>query len=209
MGRNLTYSEDEALAGCDELAAIGVKVSAISLRQVLGGGGSLTTMQQFVEKWREMRSVGQDQVVAEIPDVVNAAFRSMWGLALREANRSFQRFMEQCNSSVEDFRKETEACSAYAVSLERENERLNDDVQGLQETNANLRGQLEGMVGEIERCGTRLREQEALFNPVREELASVKERLALLTTKQNPPKRPATKKPSHKASPQSANQGEH
>lgn len=194
MGRKLTYSEDEALAKCDELAAIGVKVTAIALRQALGGAGSLTTMQQFVDRWREMRSVGQDQVMTEIPDVVNSGFRSVWGLALREANKSFQRFMEQCNSSVEDFRKETEACSAYAISLERENERLSADVQGLQEANANLRGQMEGMLGEIERCGTRLKEQELLLNSARDELASSKERLAILTTKQSASKRPSPKK---------------
>lgn len=128
MGRDSLFTEAEVFAKADELVALGIPVSALSLWRALGSRGSMSTMQGHSDNWNARKADERELNIPDMPDAVILEFNSVWLLAHKEANKTAQKVVSQCSALIESSQKEADEYRNFAVGVERENGQLKDEI---------------------------------------------------------------------------------
>lgn len=121
MGRNATFSEEEAFSAARQLVAAGKDVSAKSLRGVLRTG-SYSTLQSFVDAWRSQTHSVTSIMSAEVPEAVRHVQELVWREAVAIAAREVERVRLGANEETKLLRSDLDDALTTVAELEAENE---------------------------------------------------------------------------------------
>ena len=119
MGRKAKFTQEQAFAAADAMAAEGRDISPAELLNRLGGG-SFTTLYRYLDAWRKGQTETAPVVVMAMPPAVRQALDQAWQVATSEAFREVARVREElARETAQAQRQFTEALAAMGV-LEQE-----------------------------------------------------------------------------------------
>lgn len=125
--------------------------------------------------------------------------------AVKQEAEELRNLADSLEEEREQLKAEVDSLKAECVELKTRNETLNDVIKEAREAqqssanaereqaeeNATLRGRMEQLIDSARAYETQIRERDALLNAVNTDLSALRERHALLTSRESPPKRAA------------------
>jgi chromosome segregation ATPase len=171
MARRAVVERDELMETANRLAAEGKPVTALSLKEALGGG-SFNTIYKYLGEWEASRPKSAPTGSVEMPESVLNAFMSTWRVASMEAARETAAVKERAAEEVkaaqgkfsealeaiqkleaqsEEDAAEIEALKAKVQELEQTVGQLSNDNAAVKATSEQLRHQVKSQQSELDR----------------------------------------------------------
>ena len=159
MARRAVIEQEELFDAANKLAADGKQVTALNLRDALGGG-SLTTIYKYLSAWESNRPKNAAVTnTAEIPEQVQNAFANTWKIAALEASREVMAVREKAAEEVKAAQGQFEGALEAIQRLEADTER---DTATIEE--------LRARVSELEQSVSGLSQEKAAANAKADQL---------------------------------------
>jgi chromosome segregation ATPase len=159
MARRAVIEQEELFDAANKLAADGKQVTALNLRDALGGG-SLTTIYKYLSAWESNRPKNATVTnTAEIPEQVQNAFANTWRIAALEASREVMAVKEKAAEEVKAAQGQFEGALEAIQRLESDTER---DTATIEE--------LRARVSELEQSVSSLSQEKAAANAKADQL---------------------------------------
>lgn len=134
--------QDEFNETAERLKAEGKKVSAVSMRQALGGG-SYDTIYKYLEIWESRRPAAVIKVEPQvIPTSVQTGFANAWRLATEEAAAEIQAIKEKCAEEVNGALAQFHGALEAIAQIENERKAEAEAMEGLHKLIAELRAEV-------------------------------------------------------------------
>lgn len=179
MARRPQLDREEVFEAANRLTLEGKKVTALALRDALGG--SLTTIYKYLAEWEAGRqAVRGATATAEIPPAVQNALSAVWRSLALEAEREIAEAKEQAAqeiraaqerfsdavASIEDIEKERDATNeqievltTQVAELQAQMQKLSHDLTTQTAAASELRNQVKSQQAELERLHAELAEE--------------------------------------------------
>lgn len=127
MARRAVIEKEELFEVANSMVAEGKPVTALNLKDALGGG-SLTTIYKYLADWESSReTVSASANGTEVPDAVQNAFLSTWRVAANEAAKQVAAVKEKAAEEVRAAQRKFEEALRAIQKLESDSEQ--DGVQ--------------------------------------------------------------------------------
>jgi hypothetical protein len=168
MSRRPVVFQDELFAVADRLVSEGRDVTALLLREELGGG-SLTTIYKYLTLWQEARWVPPAQPGAEIPEAVLAGFVNAWRFSKQQAASEFDALKEKAKKEVTAAERQFQESLESVAKLEKEAEADSLVIEGLNNKVGSLQEQLQSLQMELAVSKAMAQQQAEELVRVREE----------------------------------------
>lgn len=159
MARRAVIEREELFEAANKLAAEGKQVTALVLKDLLGGG-SFNTIYKYLAEWESNRPKNAPVTnSAEIPEVVQSAFANTWRIAALEASREVMSVKEKAAEEVKVAQGQFEGALEAINRLESDSER--DDA---------IIDELKAKVAELEQAVSSLSQEKAAANATAQQL---------------------------------------
>ena len=134
--------QDEFNETAERLKAEGKKVSAVTMRQALGGG-SYDTIYKYLGIWEARTPATVIKVEPQvIPPSVQAGFANAWRLATEEAAAEIHAIKEKCSEEVSAALAQFHGALEAIAQIENERKAEAEAVEGLHQQIAELRAEM-------------------------------------------------------------------
>ena len=170
MGRTSLHTKEQVFAAAERLRLEGKVVTAIALREALGGG-SLTTIYKHLDAWKAEQKNKPQPFFFEMPESVKTAFDHVWHSATLEAGREITLIRSQAETDKASL---TQRFEESLLSIEQLESELNEEAQ----KNDALTRSVEEQNNLIQEMKT----QEAMFKA---EIGSLKQQIDALITERD------------------------
>lgn len=192
MARRAVVERDELMETANRLAAEGKPVTALSLKEALGGG-SFNTIYKYLGEWESSRPKSAPSGNTEMPESVLAAFMSTWRVASMEAARETAAVREKSAEEIkaaqgkftealeaiqkleaqsEEDNAEIEALKAKVQELEQTVGQLSNDNAAVKATSEQLRHQVKSQQAELDRLHKDVDKERAAYREQMEKMNS-------------------------------------
>lgn len=134
--------QDEFNETAERLKAEGKKVTAVSMRQALGGG-SYDTIYKYLNLWESRRPTAVvKEEIPVIPPSVQAGFANAWRMATEEAAIEIQVIKEKCAEEVNGALAQFHGALEAIAQIENERKAEAEATEGLHKLIAELKGEV-------------------------------------------------------------------
>lgn len=154
-------SYDQVANAAAAIKARGTEPTMLGIRVELGDTGSLSTISQYLAKWREKESenVHTKEMPEEIKGLVKKITADVWNAANKYAQEDVSTIKQEYKDRENELKKDLETAIKEIESLEKENDEVNKkseimqiSLAKLEKENVELKAQLkttEGLYKEL------------------------------------------------------------
>lgn len=148
MARRPMLDREEVFEAANQLTMEGKKVTALALRDALGG--SLTTIYKYLAEWEANHPAARSAAAStEIPPGVQNALSAVWRSLSQEAAREIAEAKEQAAQEIKAAQEKFSEAVVSIADLETERDAANEQIEALNTQVTALQAELQKLSHEL------------------------------------------------------------